>query len=202
MKLLCNRKSFSSVENNSLRCFSSLWWVLSLGVHENYFLFTRETGGSEEKIRDEPVDWCCDNSDFSFRAAESLLKQPFLKIIILHRKRRYQSDPIRNPILVLLTAVISVSFRRHSALFRSVPVFSNARKKVHTYMKITIFFLGINSPLSPCERWSPLPLFHCSKQINIHVQSVLHHCFGGKGSNYSRKSCLHSIIQTIISEFF
>ena len=34
----------------------------------------------------------------------SFLKQLFLKIITLHQRRRYQSDPIRNPILVLLTA--------------------------------------------------------------------------------------------------
>ena len=55
---------------------------------------------------------------------ESLLKQRFLKIIILHRKRRYQPGPI----LVLLTVVISVSFRRHSALFRYINLLLTERE--------------------------------------------------------------------------
>ena len=59
--------------------------------------FVSDTGGSEEKIRSTFV----------------IVRTAFLKIIILHQKRRFQSDPIRNPIrsdpiqspiLVLLTA--------------------------------------------------------------------------------------------------
>ena len=47
---------------------------------------------------------------FLFRATCGVVKTAFLKIIILHQKRRYQSDPesypIRNPIWVLLTALM------------------------------------------------------------------------------------------------
>ena len=47
---------------------------------ETIFL-NRDTGGSKEKKSDPPV---------------SLLKQVFLKIIILHQKWRYQSDLIQS----------------------------------------------------------------------------------------------------------
>ena len=46
----------------------------------------------------KPLDLCCENSDFLFRATCVVVSTAFLKIIILHQNRRYQSDPIRNTI--------------------------------------------------------------------------------------------------------
>ena len=51
-----------------------------------------------KKSESKPLDLCCEKSDFSFRATCVIVSTAFLKKIILHQKRRYQSDPIRNPI--------------------------------------------------------------------------------------------------------
>ena len=66
-----------------------------------------DTGGSKKKSESKPLDLSCENSDFLFRATCVIVSTDFLKIIILHQKRRYQSDPIRNAIRVLLTALKS-----------------------------------------------------------------------------------------------
>ena len=78
---LCNRKFPSAVqfENNFLRWFSSWWLILSLVIHEKRLFLISDIGGSEEKVRIEPVT-------------------SFLKIILLHQKRKYQSDSIRSAV--------------------------------------------------------------------------------------------------------
>ena len=78
---LCNRKFPSAVqfENNFLRWFSSWWLILNLVIHEKRLFLISDTGGSEEKVRVEPVT-------------------SFLKIILLHQKRKYQSDSIRSAV--------------------------------------------------------------------------------------------------------
>ena len=78
---LCNRKFPSAVqfENNFLRWFSSWWLILSLVIHEKRLFLISDTGGSEEKVRVEPVT-------------------SFLKMILLHQKRKYQSDSIRSAV--------------------------------------------------------------------------------------------------------
>ena len=78
---LCNRKFPSAVqfENNFLRWFSSWWLILSLVIHEKRLFLISDTGGSEEKVRVEPVT-------------------SFLKIILLHQQRKYQSDSIRSAV--------------------------------------------------------------------------------------------------------
>ena len=70
------------------------------------------------------LDLCCENSVFLFRATCVIVKAAFLKIIILHQKRRYQSDPIRNPIGILLTADLG-SVSRGSRRFNLVCPFYN-----------------------------------------------------------------------------
>ena len=82
---LCNRKFPSAVqfENNFLRWFSSWWLILSLVIHEKRLFLISDTGGSEEKVRVEPVT-------------------SFLKIILVHQKRKYQSDSIRKVFLRLM----------------------------------------------------------------------------------------------------
>ena len=47
--------------------------------------------------------------------------------------------------------------------------------------KLKTLFLGVNSPLSPCERLPPLPPFSMLETKLMNIQSVLQHCLGGGG---------------------
>ena len=63
-------------------------------TRETISFFISDTGGSEKKSESSRLDLCSESSDFLFRA--TCVKTAFLKIIFLHQKPRYQSDPIRS----------------------------------------------------------------------------------------------------------
>ena len=118
----------SSVENNSLRWFSSSWWILSLVKHEKRFvLLVTQTARKKKSesnwllvdhllvsvLTSHWLDSCCENSDFLFRATCVIIKTSQNNSSALKEKIPVQTDPIRSgvqsdtqsdPIQILLTA--------------------------------------------------------------------------------------------------
>ena len=64
--------------------------------------------------------------------------------------------------------------------------------------KLPTFFLGVNSPLYPRERYPSCPPFSMLK-TNKHPQSILLHCLGGKGVTTEEKIVFIQIQNTIVS---
>ena len=75
----------------------------------------------------------------------------------------------------------------------------NHGQKLLRHMKITnVFTLGVNSPLFPCSRLPPLSPFSML-ETNKHPQSILQHCFGGRGVTTDEKGVFIQIQNSIVS---
>ena len=70
-------------------------------------------------------------------------------------------------------------------------------QKLLRHMKIKNFFLGLNSPLSPRERYPPLPPFLMLETKLMNIQSVSQHCLEGEATD--EKGVFIQIQKTIVS---